>query len=564
MKLLVLAQTPPPLHGQSAMVRTMVDGLPAHGVALHHINLRLSYDQADIGRWRPGKVFAILGACARAVGARFRHGCDTLYYIPAPGKRGALYRDWLVMLVCRPFFRRLVLHWHASGLAGWLAVRATSAERMITGWLLGRADLSIVLAPALTADATALRARKIIAVANGIPDPDEPPARTATAGRPFQVFFLGLCSEEKGLFAAAHAVLAANRAAGTPAFTLVAAGAFPNAATDRRFRELCAQHPATLTYAGPVHGPDKVRLLRESDCLCLPTRYPAEGQPLVLLEAMAADLPIVATHWAGIPDTVRPARRWSNPETPARSRRRSSSCGKILRPRAHSAGTTSRISRPNDTSPPLPPRWPFPSADHPPSHQRQLGSRGVQDRAPFVPAARAQQRPGVARQAQPAAGRVLVRGEQLPAQLHPPRLPAVAARPAHQQAAQAAVVWQGVHVDPRPGMRVIDHEGRRYIRHRLDRVYLANRLKKACVLRSPQILLPARQHVAPVEEHIGVAQRRKQSRVAPVLRDRDLLFPAPAAGLKFQATQHQQRSVRTASSCWARTLPGRYSLSSSR
>ena len=62
MKLLVLAQTPPPLHGQSQMVRTLVDGLPAHGLPLHHVNLRLSRDHADIGRWRPGKLLAVLAA----------------------------------------------------------------------------------------------------------------------------------------------------------------------------------------------------------------------------------------------------------------------------------------------------------------------------------------------------------------------------------------------------------------------------------------------------------------------------------------------------------------------
>lgn len=306
MKLLVLAQTPPPLHGQSAMVRTLVDGLPARGIALHHVNLSLSRDQADIGRWRPGKFFAVLGASLRAIGARFRHGCDTLYYIPAPAKRGALYRDWFVMLLCRPFFPRLVLHWHATGLSGWLAVRATTAERVITRWLLGRADLAIVLASSLTADATALGAKKIAVVPNGIADPGEPAPRPSVSGRSFQVFFLGQCSAEKGLFAAANAVLEANRAAGSPTFSFVAAGAFPDRDTDQRFRGLCAAHPAELRYAGLVQGADKTQLLRASDCLCLPTRYPAEGQPLVLLEAMAADLPIVATRWAGIPDLVPP------------------------------------------------------------------------------------------------------------------------------------------------------------------------------------------------------------------------------------------------------------------
>ncbi|MBI3885584.1 MAG: glycosyltransferase family 4 protein [Opitutae bacterium] len=307
MKLLVLAQTPPPLHGQSLMVQTLVDGLPAHGVAVHHVNLGLSRDAADIGRWRAGKIFAVLGACFRAIAARFRHGCDTLYYVPAPGKRGALYRDWIVMLLCRPFFNRLVLHWHAAGLGEWLATHATAPERWVTQVLLGRADLSIVLAKALRGDAVALHAEKIAVVANGIADPlagAEPPARPPA--NPFQVLFLGLCSEEKGLFATAEAVLAANQSAGRTEFTLAAAGPFPDAETERRFTSLAAVNPSVLRHAGFVNGAAKTELLQRSHCLCLPTRYPFEGQPLVLLEAMAHDLPIIATRWRGIPETLPP------------------------------------------------------------------------------------------------------------------------------------------------------------------------------------------------------------------------------------------------------------------
>jgi glycosyltransferase involved in cell wall biosynthesis len=307
MKLLVLAQTPPPLHGQSLMVQTLVDGLPAHGIPVHHVNLGLSRDSADIGRWRAGKAFALLAACVRAVAARFRENCDTLYYVPAPGKRGALWRDWTVMILCRPFFKRLVLHWHASGLDEWLATRATTPELGLTRLLLGRADLSIVLAESLRADAAALTPRRIAIVPNGIADPGEPPAVRPEA-RPFQVLFLGLCSEEKGLFTAASAILAANRAAhapkAEPRFVLVAAGSFPDFATGSLFEELCRQHPAAVRYAGPVHGAEKTRLFRTSHCFCLPTRYPAEGQPLVLLEAMAHDLPVAATHWRAIRDTV--------------------------------------------------------------------------------------------------------------------------------------------------------------------------------------------------------------------------------------------------------------------
>lgn len=311
MKLLVLAQIPPPLHGQSQMVQTLVEGLPTHGIPLHHVNLGLSRDAADIGRWRPGKVFALLTACARTIAARFRENCDTLYYVPAPGKRGALWRDWVVMAFCRPFFKRLVLHWHASGLDEWLATKATSLELGLTRLLLGRAALSIVLADSLRLDAAALTPRRIAIVPNGIDDPDDSPGARPTPGDgPFQMLFLGLCSEEKGLFSAASAVLAANRATrapkAAPKFTLVAAGSFADYATGSLFEELCRQNPATLRYAGPVHGAEKDNLFRHSHCLCLPTRYPAEGQPLVLLEAMAHDLPVLATRWRAIPETLPP------------------------------------------------------------------------------------------------------------------------------------------------------------------------------------------------------------------------------------------------------------------
>jgi glycosyltransferase involved in cell wall biosynthesis len=309
MKFLVLAQVPPPLHGQSLMVQTLVDGLPTHGIPVHHVNLGLSRDSADIGRWRWGKLFAVLGACWRTVAARFRHGCNTLYYVPAPGKRGALYRDWTVMLFCRPFFKHLVLHWHATGLGEWLTTHGSAPERWLSRWLLGRASLSVVLSDQLRGDAEFLSARKIVTVPNGIADPGDPAGpRPSTA--PFQVFFLGLCSHEKGLFAAVEAVLAANRATKTPdrapPFTLVAAGPFADPDTAEKFHALCAIHPDELRHAGSVAGVEKSRLFSTSHCFCLPTRYPAEGQPLVLLEAMAHDLPVVATRWRAIPDTLPP------------------------------------------------------------------------------------------------------------------------------------------------------------------------------------------------------------------------------------------------------------------
>ncbi len=312
MKLLVLAQTPPPLHGQSVMVRAMLDGLASQSdLELHHVNLPLSRDLADIGRFRVAKVWRLWRACREVRRLAAAHHIDTLYYVPAPGKRAALYRDWLAMRWCRSRFVRLVLHWHACGLAGWLDQKAAGWERMLTRRCLGGADLAIVLADGLRGEAEPFAPRVIMVVPNGIADPCPdwaPRARHTDRRAPWQILHLGLGSADKGLFDAIDAVLAANHMVNAseaqPAFVLVVAGAFADRGTEARFRSLAATHSPSIRHAGYVAGAAKQALFATSDCFLLPTRHPPEGQPLVLLEALAYDLPVVATRWRAIPETV--------------------------------------------------------------------------------------------------------------------------------------------------------------------------------------------------------------------------------------------------------------------
>lgn len=305
MKLLVFAHTPPPLHGQSLMVETLVEGLTQHPeIEILHVNARLSRDSRDIGRWRPGKVILILQACVRAWRLRLQHGPALLYYVPAPGKRSALYRDLLVMALCRPFFSGLVLHWHAAGLAGWLDQHAHPLERWLAKMLLGRADLSIVLGENLQADATGLNARRVSIVRNGIRDPEaNGVVRSAASPTHVEALFLGLCSRDKGLFDAIAAVQLANARAmpnGNRLIRLRIAGDFPDAATEREFLEAIAPTDGAVRYEGFVQGEAKDALLRRADVLIFPTWYAHEAQPLVIAEALAFDLPVIITRWRAV------------------------------------------------------------------------------------------------------------------------------------------------------------------------------------------------------------------------------------------------------------------------
>ena len=342
----MFAHTPPPFHGQSYMVKLMVDGLGGQhhkGVAssqleIIHVNARFSDDAADIGAVRVGKFFSLICYCLSAIRWRFSAGARVFYYVPAPGKRSAVARDWLVMALCRPWFPRLVLHWHSVGLGEWIEQR-TWWEQSLTRAALGNADLSIVLSEFNRGDAARLSPHRIAVVANGIPDPcadfdvDLLPERVrrfaalnasfgdraitdGNARSVFNVLFLGACTESKGLFATLDAVAILHRVivdAQYPiAIRLTVGGPFPVAHERERFDEQTRSSAlanretgnSVVVYAGFVADRTKDRLLRESDCLCFPTRYPHEGQPVTIIESLAYGLPVIATRWRGIPEML--------------------------------------------------------------------------------------------------------------------------------------------------------------------------------------------------------------------------------------------------------------------
>jgi len=353
MKLLVFAHTPPPHHGQSYMVELMLKNFGgdrrggkngpagAFDFECYHVNARFSKTLEDIGEFQGTKLLLILYYCLQAVWCRLRYGVTTFYYVPAPGKRVAVYRDWLVLLLCRPFFKKIILHWHAAGLAKWLETSVQMRTRSLTYHCFKQADLSIVISRYNVADAEKLRPLRVRVVNNGIPDPCADYAQTVLPrrqarlalreqwlagatpapealkkaggdGQVFKVLFLAHSSREKGLFAAARGVALANAslaAQGSPLrMKLIAAGSFvanEEKAEFDRMRQL-PEFSGALEHRGFVSGPEKDRALREADVFCFPTLYLGENQPVNLIEAMAYGLPIVTTRWRSLPEMFPP------------------------------------------------------------------------------------------------------------------------------------------------------------------------------------------------------------------------------------------------------------------
>jgi len=342
-RLLILAQSPPPTHGQSVMVGHLVNAATARFPdKVVHVNLLLSRDEQDVGTMRPAKLFALASCTLKALATCLFKGAREIYYVPAPGKRGPVIRDVLLLSILRPFTSRLILHWHSVGLGAYLADHPNDPWARRLHRLLLNHSLSLCLSNSSATDVAILKPARIAIVPNGIPDPcpDFPPILAARQSRlaarkaalanpdappaPVHLLYLGLCVRSKGIFDALDtaAALTAHLNSRHPAcpVTLTVAGPFRSDTDATEFHNAVAAARASLpTNLQPLFsvnlpgftGPDeKKALLAAADLFVFPTRYENEGLPLTILEALAFGLPVLSTQWRGIPEALPPDYPW--------------------------------------------------------------------------------------------------------------------------------------------------------------------------------------------------------------------------------------------------------------
>jgi len=324
-RLLIYAQVPPPLHGQSVMVQLLVDGLRETGqvdlekapadkhtaaIGYVHVNPQIASDLADIGRWRIGKILNVFNFIFAAIRAKFRYGLDTLYFVPAPPKREALYRDWAVLFLLRPFFSRLVLHWHCIGQRDFFAKKLSAPERWLGHLCYDRAELSIALSKYSEEEASMFRPKRSVVVPNGIPDPcpqfdteiwPERQKRALSKREYYEVLFVAGRMTQKGLF---DAIKTVHRANSQVRFRLTVAGPFESQAERERFD--AEVRDLDCIYAGWADEAKKRELYRAADCFIFPTTYPSESFGLVLAEAMAYGCAVITTRWQAVPEVLPP------------------------------------------------------------------------------------------------------------------------------------------------------------------------------------------------------------------------------------------------------------------
>jgi glycosyltransferase involved in cell wall biosynthesis len=307
-KLIVVGPSPPPFHGVSVMTLKLIDALRELGAFAGHLDTRDPRPVDTIGRLDIRNVLLGFQHAWQLNGLLRRRPDAAGVHICVSQARWGFLRDAVLVGIVRARRRRLYLHLH-GGLLAQFYRREIAPMRWLLRTVLGQAYQGWVLTPSLRSQLDGLVSpERVRCIPNVVDDPlAERSRRLPTDDRKdagLRVLYLSNLLPEKGCFD----LLAALRLLGSESTgweVRLVGSAAPE--VERRLRRVIAALPedaARVTLVGELTGDLKNGQYEWADIFVLPTRYPPEGQPLVVLEAMGAGLPVLSTRWSGIPDTV--------------------------------------------------------------------------------------------------------------------------------------------------------------------------------------------------------------------------------------------------------------------
>jgi hypothetical protein len=76
------------------------------------------------GRRGSGRYFSPFGSRSGNLVAPAIRREESLLRAGVSRARTPIYRDWIVLILCRPFFRKIIFHWHTAGLGEWMETTA--------------------------------------------------------------------------------------------------------------------------------------------------------------------------------------------------------------------------------------------------------------------------------------------------------------------------------------------------------------------------------------------------------------------------------------------------------
>jgi glycosyltransferase involved in cell wall biosynthesis len=295
-QLIVIGPLPPPVHGVTVSTALVLSNrFLAERFSLVHLDTSDHRTGVNIGRWDFKNVMLGTSAVLRLRSLLARP--PGVVYLPLSQSSGGFLRDSLFIRLAGSRGWKVTAHLRGSEFPAFYARQPRIYRWWIRKTLLKLTSMAVMGSSLEGLFDGMLPRERIAVVANGTPDIHQDGVKR----HPETVLFLSSLRPRKGIIESVETALRVIEQRPSARFLFV--GAWVDERLERELKERARAAGDRIRFLPPAVDEEKQKLLLSSSLLLFPPVEP-EGHPRVVLEAIAAGLPVVTTDRGAIAETV--------------------------------------------------------------------------------------------------------------------------------------------------------------------------------------------------------------------------------------------------------------------
>lgn len=297
---LLLGPLPPPYMGPSIATEIILNSKLNEHFTLYHLNTNTHEKISTLGKWSTKRIRKNLKLYFK-MACLILKGRPDLIIIPISQTTFGFIKDSIFILISRLFLRKTLLQLRGSNFRNWLN-EASGVTRAYVSIVLRRTQGIIVQGEKLRYLFSGFfNDDKIFVVPNGA-DFNIKLAYTAK-GSTLKLLYLGNLQPSKGIEDVLNALVLLKKNNGNLKYEMEIVGSWRDDVTRVRYQKLVSDNNLPAIFYMSVAGEKKFSFLSDADIFIFPPRE-SEGHPWVIVEAMAAGLPIISTDQGAITESI--------------------------------------------------------------------------------------------------------------------------------------------------------------------------------------------------------------------------------------------------------------------
>jgi len=298
-RIMILGKIPPPYMGPSIATQIILDSSLKDRFELLHIDTRVNTSLNTMGKFSLVKLFKSVSIWVKMFFAILIKR-PSLVVIPISQSTGGYLKDLVFILIAKLTFRKTLIHLRGSNFKNWLNT-SSSFTRAFVKTTLKLNNGVIVLGNNLRQLFTGIFSDENIYVCPNGGNYDIPSSVKRIDD--VAILYLANLQPSKGIEDVLNAILKLKGSSHS-GFRLNVVGTWRSASVEQECKMLVEKNNLPVTFFPAATGKDKFQFLADADIFVFTPREP-EGHPWVIVEAMAAGLPIISTDQGAIIESVK-------------------------------------------------------------------------------------------------------------------------------------------------------------------------------------------------------------------------------------------------------------------